>query len=55
MITAKSCNLLSVILIGALCSRVSDTNLKLPPRKIIIGVFVSFGILIFKFFDPEAK
>ena len=55
VITAKSCNLLSVILVGTLCSRVSDKKLQLQPQKIIIGIIVSIGILLFKFFDPEAK
>lgn len=53
--TFKSCNLLSVILVGIFCSRVTDKKLKLSTQKIIIGVVASLGILIFKYFDPEAK
>ncbi len=52
VVTAKSCNLLSVILVGTLCSRVSDKKLKLSPQKIIVGITVSIGIILFKFFDP---
>lgn len=55
VITAKSCNLLSVILVGTLCSRVKDKKLQLSKQKILIGIVVSLGILLFKFFDPEAK
>ena len=55
VITAKSCNILSVILVGTLCSRVTDKKLKLSPSKIITGIVVSIGILLFKFYDPETK
>ena len=48
----KSCNILSVILVGVLCSRVADKRLKLGPKKIAVGVMVTLGIVIFKFFDP---
>ena len=48
----KSCNILSVILVGVLCSRVVDHRLKLGPKKIAVGVLVTLGIVIFKFFDP---
>ena len=48
----KSCNILSVILVGVLCSRVVDRNLKLGPKKIVVGVLVTLGIVIFKYFDP---
>jgi len=53
--TVKSCNLLSVILVGIFCSRVTDKKLKLSSQKIIIGIIVSLGILLFRFFDPEVK
>ena len=49
----KSCSLLSVILVGVLCSRVKDKKLKLPPKKIIIAIIVSLGIILFRLFDPE--
>jgi hypothetical protein len=38
--------------VGTLCSRVADKKLKLSQQKIIIGIIVSIGILLFKFFDP---
>ena len=50
----KSCNILSVILVGVLCSRVKDKKLKLGTKKLVIGVLVTLGIVFFKLFDPEA-
>jgi len=50
----KSCNILSVILVGVLCSRVVDKKLKLGSKKIFVGVLVTLGIVLFKWFDPEA-
>jgi hypothetical protein len=52
VITAKSCNILSVILVSVFCSRVTDKKLKLGGKKIIVGFLVSVGILLFKYFDP---
>ena len=49
----KSCNILSVILVGVLCSRVADKKLKLGSKKIVVGVVVTLGIVIFKMWDPE--
>lgn len=51
----KSCNILSVILVGVLCSRVKDKKLKLGVKKIIVGVVVTNGIIMFKIFDPAMK
>jgi hypothetical protein len=51
----KSCNILSVVLVGILCSRVTDKKLKLGPKKLVVGLIVTAGIIIFKWFDPEAK
>lgn len=50
----KSCNILSVILVGVLCSRVADKKLKLGNKKIVVGVLVTCGILVFKLFDPAS-
>ena len=50
----KSCNILSVILVGVLCSRVKDKKLKLGMKKIIVGIIVTAGIIMFKVFDPES-
>lgn len=49
----KSCNILSVILVGVCCSRVADKKLKLGNKKIVVGVLVTLGIVLFKWFDPE--
>ncbi len=54
-IMVKSCNILSVILVGVLCSRVTDKKLKLGKKKIIIAIVVSIGIVMFRFYDPEAN
>ena len=51
----KSCNILSVILVGVLCSRVKDKKLKLGLKKIVIGVLVTLGIVMFKVADPNLK
>lgn len=48
----KSCNLISVILVGVLCSRVKDKKLKLATKKIVIGLIITVGIIMFKVFDP---
>jgi uncharacterized membrane protein len=48
----KSCNLISVILVGVLCSRVTDRKLKLATKKIVVGVIITIGIIMFKIFDP---
>ena len=50
----KSCNLISVILVGVLCSRVKDKKLKLGVKKIVVGTIVTIGIIMFKVFDPES-
>lgn len=54
-IMVKSCNILSVILVGVFCSRVTDLRLKLGPKKIVVAIVVSVGIVMFRFFDPEAN
>jgi drug/metabolite transporter (DMT)-like permease len=51
----KSCNILSVILVGVLCSRVVDKKLKLGSKKVLVGVLVAGGIILFKWFDPETS
>lgn len=51
----KSCNLISVILVGVLCSRVKDKKLKLATKKIVVGAIITVGIILFKVFDPESS
>lgn len=46
---------MSVILVGVLCSRVTDKKLKLGPKKILVAIVVTVGIVMFRFFDPEAN
>ena len=43
-----------MILVGVMCSQVTDKKLKLGGKKIIVGVVVTLGIVVFKWFDPEA-
>jgi hypothetical protein len=52
VIMFKSCNVLSVILIAIFFSRVTDKSLKLGKNKIIIALFVTIGMIMFKIFDP---
>ena len=51
----KSCNILTVIMIGVFCSRVKNKSLKLTGNKLVGAIIVSIGIIMFKIFDPEAK
>ena len=51
----KSCNILSVILVGIMCSRVKDKKLKLGIKKLVVGIVVTLGILLFKLTDPDFK
>lgn len=51
----KSCNILSVILVGVLCSRVTDKKLKLGVKKIAIGMLITLGIVLFKVYDPQSS
>lgn len=53
-IMVKSCNIMSVILVGVLCSRVTNQKNKLPPKKILVAIVVTIGIILFRFYDPEA-
>lgn len=49
----KSCNLLSVLLVAILCTRVKEKSLKLGGNKIVVGLAVSLGVFLFSYFDPE--
>ena len=48
----KSCSILSVIIIAVFFTRVTNKNLKLGGKKILVALAVSVGIIIFKVFDP---
>ena len=50
VVMVKSCSLLSVIIVGVFCSRVTDKSLKLKSNKIVIGIMACTGIFIFNFF-----
>ena len=51
----ESCSIVPVVLVGVFCSRVKDQKLKLGPKKIIVTAIITFGILLFEFFDPETR
>jgi hypothetical protein len=51
----KSCNLLSVLLVAILCTRVKEKSLNLGAKKILTGVIISVGIFLFSYFDPEQQ
>ncbi len=55
IIMAKSCSLISVILVGLCCSRVRTKELKLSSQKIIIATIVTIGIIMFRVFDPASS
>jgi hypothetical protein len=50
VVMAKSCSLLSVIIIGVFFSRVKDSKLKLTHKKLAIGIVATIGIILFNFF-----
>ena len=45
----KSCNILSVLIVGVFCSRVKDSNQKIGAKKLITGVIITIGILLYNF------
>jgi hypothetical protein len=55
VVMAKSCSLLSVIIVGVFFSRVKDSKLKLTHKKLFIGVVATIGIVMFNFFKSKEK
>lgn len=53
VVMAKSCSLLSVIIVGVFFSRVKDSKLKLTHKKLVIGLLATFGIIMFNFFKRQ--
>lgn len=51
----KSCSILSAIIVGVFCSRVTDHRLKLGMSKLVVGGLVSVGIFLFNYFTMEEK
>ena len=45
----KSCNIVSVVVVGVFCSRVRDKSLSLGPKKIAVASLVSLGIIFYNF------
>jgi len=52
VIMFRSCNILSVILVGVFCSKVRDKQLKLGGKKLVVGVLITLSIIMYKWFDP---
>jgi solute carrier family 35 (UDP-galactose transporter), member B1 len=50
----RSCNILSVVMVGVLFSGVKDLTLKLGKRKIVVALIATSGMIIFKVFDPNS-
>lgn len=55
VIMFESCSILPVVFIGVFCSRVHDPNLHLGPKKIIVALIITAGILTFQIADPETR
>lgn len=51
----KSCNLLSVVLVGVCCSRVKEKQWGLERKKIVVAVLVTAGLVGFELTDPEGS
>lgn len=52
----KSCNIVSVVMVGVCCSGVRDKSLQLGAKKIIVASFITAGILLYNFGgDAENK
>jgi hypothetical protein len=50
IVMAKSCSLLSVIIVGVFFTRVKDKKLQLTHKKLLIGFLATIGIIFFNFF-----
>lgn len=55
VVMAKSCSLLSVIIVGVFFSRVKDSKLKLTHQKLLIGIVATIGIILFNFFKKSGQ
>ena len=51
----KSCNVLSVLMVGIFCSRVKDKKQKLGPKKLISGFTITIGILLYNFAGDQQQ
>ena len=51
----KSSNVLSVLLVAIFCSRVKEKKLQLGKKKLIVGIVLTIGVLIFNLFDPATR
>ena len=45
----KSCNILSVLFVAIFCSRVRDKTQKIGKKKLITGLIITVGILLYNF------
>lgn len=52
-IIVKSTNILSVILVGVSCSGVTDSQLKLGPKKLLAGFFITSGTQLIEYLQAS--
>ena len=55
IVMAKSCSLMSVIIVGVFFSRVKDSKLKLTYKNLLIGSVATIGIIVFNFFKKQEE
>lgn len=55
VVMAKSCSLLSVIVVAVFCTKVKDSKLKLTHSKLLIGVLATIGIVMFNMFKKQEE
>lgn len=55
VILFKSCNILSVITVGVFCSRVLQKSQKLGKKKIVTGLIITAGVLLYHFGGDKKK
>ena len=54
----KSCTIVAVLLVAFCCSTIKSKNLKIGPQKIITGLLVTIGIIMYSSFrkpDPVLR
>lgn len=53
VIMVRSCSILSVAIVGVFFSRVKDTQNKLGKNKLVVGILVTMGILVYNVFGDS--
>ena len=55
VIMMESSSVLPVIFVAVFCTKVTDQRLRLGPKKIIVALLITAGILLFEITDPSNK